>query len=91
MKKIVSNVNSKKKKKEKLREDSNIKKEKLDIVTRKVVGELIRNPLYESFKKEIIRHRKLFIKNNIITTFDEVVISKFFKKYLEQQLNMKIS
>ncbi len=88
--KIVIKVNSKIKN-EKFGEDSNIKKEKLDCVTRKIVGELIRDPLYVSFKKEIIGYRKLFLKNNIITTLDDVEITKFFKKYLEQHLNMKIS
>ncbi len=88
--KIANNVNSKKKN-EKFEEYSNIKKEKWDIVTRKIIGELLMDPLYMSFKKEIIGYRKLFFKNNIITTLDDVEITKFFKKYLEQHLNMKIS
>ncbi len=88
--KIANNVNSKKKN-EKFEEYSNIKKEKWDIVTRKIIGELLMDPLYMSFKKEIIGYRKLFLKNNIITTLDDVEITKFFKKYLEQHLNMKIS
>jgi len=35
---------------EKLRKDSNIDNEKLDRVTRKIVGDLLRNPKYKSLK-----------------------------------------
>ena len=50
--KLIFELTSKRKI-EKLSEDSNIDNEKLDRVTREIVGDLLRNPMYKSFKNKI--------------------------------------
>lgn len=74
---------------EKLSKDSNINNEKLDRVTREIVGDLLRNPMYKSFKNKIIVYRKLFVKDNLNRTISEKELSISFKKYLEKSLDIK--
>jgi len=61
---------------------SNVDNEKLDMATRKVVGDLLRDPIYKSLKNQIIKARKLFIKQYPNASFNELEISKDFKKFL---------
>ena len=74
---------------EKVRKDSNIDNEKLDRITRKIVGDLLRNPMYKSLKNKFIVYRKLFIKDNLNKPISEGELSISFKKYLEKSLDIK--
>jgi len=86
--KLIFELTSKRKI-EKLSEDSNIDNEKLDRVTREIVGDLLRNPMYKSFKNKIIVYRKLFVKDNLNRPISEKELSISFKKYLEKSLDIK--
>ncbi|MFX1392393.1 MAG: AAA family ATPase [Promethearchaeota archaeon] len=79
------------KKKEDIKKISNIDNEKLDRITRKIVGELLRNPKYRSLKNKIIKYRKKYVKMKVNTVLIESDIVKTFKQYLEKSLNIKIS
>ena len=70
---------------------SNINNEKLDKITRNIVGDLIRNPNYHLLKNKIIKYRKISVKKNLNTDLIESEIIKTFKEYLEKSLNIKIS
>ncbi len=65
--------------------------EKLDKITRAVVGDLLQIPKFLPLKKKIIKSRKIFVKTNLNTLLDELDITKRFREYLEKNLNMKIS
>ena len=65
--------------------------EKLDKITRAVVGDLLQIPKFLPLKKKIIKSRKIFVKTNLNTLLDELEITKRFREYLEKNLNMKIS
>ena len=69
--------------------DSN--SEKLDSITRKIVGYILQNPKYIPFKKRIIETRKVFIKENLKTSLSESEIEKSFKEFLENRLEIKFS
>ena len=86
--KLIIELTSKRKI-EKSSKDSNIDNEMLDRVTRKIVGDLLRNPRYKSFKNKIIVYRKLFIKDNLNRLISERDLSISFKKYLEKSLDIK--
>lgn len=86
--KLIFELTSKRKI-EKVSKDSNIDNEKLDRITRKIVGDLLRNPMYKSLKNKIIVFRKLFIKDNLNRPISEGEISISFKKYLEKSLDIK--
>ena len=86
--KLIFELTSKRKI-EKLSKDSNIDNEKLDRVTREIVGDLLRNPMYKSLKNKIIVYRKLFIKDNLNRPISERELSISFKKYLEKSLDRK--
>jgi len=70
---------------------SNINNEKLDKITRNIVGDLIRNPNYRLLKNKIIKYRKIYVKKNLNTDLIESEIIKTFKEYLEKSINIKIS
>ncbi len=74
---------------ENLSKDSNINNEKLDRVTREIVGDLLRNSMYKSFKNKIIVYRKLFVEDNLNRPISEKELSISFKKYLEKSLDIK--
>lgn len=86
--KLIFELTSKRKI-EKLSKDSNIDNEKLDRVTRKIVGDLLRNPMYKSLRNKIVVYRKLFIKDNLNKPISERELSISFKKYLEKSLDIK--
>ena len=65
--------------------------EKLDKITRNIVGELMMDPKYHPYRNQIIKCRKNYLKIKINTTINEKEISKSFKEYLENYLNTKIS
>ena len=70
---------------------SNLIHEKLDKITREVVGDLLRNSRFHHLKKKIINSRKIFVKNNVNTQSDGLEILKEFKDYLEKRLNINIT
>lgn len=86
--KLIVELTSKRKI-EKVSKDSNIDNEKLDRITRKIVGDLLRNPMYKSLKNKFIVYRKLFIKDNLNRPISERELSISFKKYLEKSLDIK--
>lgn len=72
-------------------QQSNLTNEKLDIITRDVVGDLLQNPKFHHLKKKIIKSRKVFVKINLNVPLDELEISKRFRDYLEKRLNINIT
>jgi len=66
-------------------------KERLDIFTRKVVSEILQTISDDNIKKELIKLRKIFVKNNLKKSIEEREIMAIFKKYLEKRLNFKIT
>ncbi|HEY0090753.1 MAG TPA: AAA family ATPase [Candidatus Lokiarchaeia archaeon] len=69
---------------------SNYSNEKLDIITRKIVGEVLQNSKFHYLKSEIIKYRKQFVKNRFKNPINETEISNEFKSYLEKNLNVKV-
>lgn len=63
-------------------------REQIDLITRKYVGELLKNPKYQISKKAILEHRKSFIKIQADNLIEEVKILKNFKLYLTKHLNL---
>ncbi|MFX0057082.1 MAG: AAA family ATPase [Candidatus Hodarchaeota archaeon] len=63
----------------------------LDRETRKVVGTLLNNSNYSNLKTEILKKRKLFVKNNLNAFLQKSEISKKFIAFLEKQLKIDIS
>lgn len=77
-------------KKEFIKQTSSLDNEKLDRITRKIVGDLLRTPKYSSLKNNIIKYRKMYVKTRANTVLSESDIVKTFKQYLEKSLNIKI-
>jgi len=69
---------------------SNYSNEKLDVITRKIVGEILQNSKFHYLKSEIIKSRKQFVKNRFKNPINETEISNEFKSYLEKNLNVKV-
>jgi len=65
-------------------------REKIDLITRKYTGELLKNPKYHISKKAILEHRKLFIKKQADNLIEEDKILKKFKLYLAKHLNIEL-
>ena len=63
----------------------------LDKITRIYVGKLLRNPKLMSLKKKIIKTRKMFVKLHKNKALKDLDIATTFKKYLEENLSIKIS
>lgn len=70
---------------------SNLDNEELDKVTRIYVNKLLHNSLYLPLKKRIIKLRKSYVRESKNKVLRESEISKKFKKYLEKNLNIKIT
>ncbi len=64
--------------------------EKLDIVTRDIVGKLLENPKYRNLAKELAKHRKSFVKSFLNSTLSEKELEKQFISFIELKLNLKI-
>ncbi len=75
------------------REKTNItiEKQKLEIITRRTVGMLLKNTKNLSVKDEILDLRKKFIKDNLIVSLSESKIAHNLIKFLEEELNQKLS
>ncbi|MFW9898498.1 MAG: AAA family ATPase [Candidatus Thorarchaeota archaeon] len=78
-------------KKEIVKQTLSLDNEKLDRITRKIVGDLLRTPKYRSLKNKIIKYRKMYVKKRANTVLSKSDIIKTFKQYLEKSLNIKIS
>ncbi|MHA1293230.1 MAG: AAA family ATPase [Promethearchaeota archaeon] len=96
VKKTIDNIEKKlgfesKKKEEIIKRQSNLNNEKLDIITRKIVGRLLKKPEFFFLQKQIIKQRKSFIKQNLNKSLEDLQIKKLFKEFLEKNLNVKIS
>ena len=65
-------------------------REKIDLITRKYVGELLKNPKYHIYKKAILEYRKSFIKKQPENLIEEDKILKNFKLYLAKNLNIEL-
>ena len=78
-------------KKEFIKQTLSLDNEKLDRITRKIVGDLLRNPKYRSLKNKIIKYRKMYLKMRANTVLSESDVEKTFKQYLEKNLNINIS
>jgi tRNA uridine 5-carbamoylmethylation protein Kti12 len=66
---------------------SNSVLENLDLITRKYVGELLKNPINQGSKDTILKLRKLFIKSRNNEELDVNKILADFKRYI--QINLK--
>jgi len=64
-------------------------REELDLITRKSVGELLKNPKYHVSKKAILEYRKSFIKSRTDEELDVKKILEDFKLYLDKKLKVQ--
>lgn len=78
-------------KEKKKKNHSNIDIEKLEKISRIYVGNLLQNSNYLPNKDNILKLRKLFVKNNRNKSLKVSEITSSFKNYLEKSLNIKIS
>ena len=87
--KIALNLQEQKESKESLQNkpSTSILKE-LDLITRKSVGELLKNPKYLVSKKAILEYRKSFIKSRSDEELDVDKILEDFKLYLDKKLKV---
>jgi len=74
-----------------LKQNSKRYNELLDKITRNIVGEILKNPEYNPLKNQILKYRKLYVKINRNTSFNESLITRTFKEYLRENLSIKIS
>ncbi|MFX0018095.1 MAG: AAA family ATPase [Promethearchaeota archaeon] len=65
--------------------------EKLDRITRNVIGNIIKNDNYQPFIKKISKMRKEFIKKNLKKVMTETQISENFLKFIKRYLNSEFS
>lgn len=64
-------------------------REVVDLITRKYVGELLKNPKYHSSKKAILEYRKSFLRSRSAEDFDDNQILEDFKRFLNRNLKVK--
>ena len=84
---IASNLQEQKNSKELLLHKPSISiREELDLITRKSVGELLKNPKYHVSKKAILEYRKSFIKSRSYEELDVKKILEDFKLFLDEKL-----
>ena len=62
----------------------------LDLITRKYVGSLLEVPHNRSYKDDILKYRKSFIKKRKGNLTDTKAILEDFKRYLTQNLNINL-
>jgi len=87
--KIASNIQEQKEIKDLLlHKPSTSIREELDIITRKSVGELLKNPKYRVSKKAILEYRKSFVRSRPDEEVDVKKILEDFKVYLDKKLKV---
>ncbi|TXT64710.1 MAG: L-seryl-tRNA(Sec) kinase [Promethearchaeota archaeon] len=69
---------------------SNAYHEKLDTVTRKMVGELLQSPHFRKHKLHILKLRKKFIKLHLDLHLSYADIQDRFKRYLANRISIKL-
>lgn len=85
--KIALNLQEQKERKESLLVKPSISiREEIDLITRKTVGELLKNPKYHVSKKVILEYRKSFIKSRSDEDLDVKKILEDFKLFLDKKL-----
>ena len=85
--KIALNLQEQKERKESLLVKPSISiREEIDLITRKTVGELLKNPKYHVSKKVILEYRKSFIKSRSDEELDVKKILEDFKLFLDKKL-----
>ena len=70
---------------------SNPNNERLEKITRKYVGKLLKNPKYRQNKEKILDLRRQFVMENLNQSFSKTEITKSLKIYLESRLDIRIS
>ncbi|MFW9867841.1 MAG: AAA family ATPase [Candidatus Thorarchaeota archaeon] len=70
---------------------SNMDNQHLDVITRNYVGKLLQQPELHSFKKKIIKARKMYVKLHKNKSLQKLEIIKSFREFLEFNLDIKIS
>ena len=92
--KILSNLNnSRMEENNKIERDlkSNILIERIEKITRQIVGNLLKNSKNDPLKEEILELRKIFVKHNRNSSLSEPEIAKNLILFLEETLNTKLS
>jgi tRNA uridine 5-carbamoylmethylation protein Kti12 len=74
--------------KAKINYNSNLDHERIDRITRMVVGEILQNPESLSKKKDILEYRKKYIKASLNKSLSKLEIITSFKEYLEKKLKI---
>jgi len=70
---------------------SNLNNERLEKITRNFVGNLLKNPEYRKKKEKILEIRRQFVLENLNKSVSKSEISRAFKKYIENRLDIVIS
>ncbi|MFX1288247.1 MAG: AAA family ATPase [Promethearchaeota archaeon] len=86
--KIALDLKEKKRSKDLIKTKTSIREE-LDLITRKFVSELLKDPKYYNSKNTILEYRKSFIKSRSDEELDLNKISEEFKIYLDKKLLAK--
>ena len=63
-------------------------REKLEVITRRYVSDLLQDPSNHRYKKAILEHRKLFVKNRMDAELDVNEILEDFKRYIHKNLKV---
>jgi tRNA uridine 5-carbamoylmethylation protein Kti12 len=85
---IALNLQEQKRKKEPIEyKPSTSIREAIDLITRKYVGELLKNPKYRSSKRVILEYRKLYMKSRSNKELEDDQILEDFKRFLNKNLN----
>ncbi len=64
--------------------------EKLDIISRRIITELLKNPHNRKYKNKIIKQRGIFIRNNLNPELSDSKIEERFIKFLKKKLDIEI-
>ena len=70
------------------KQHSNPNNERLEKISRKYVGSLLKNPEYRQKKEKILHLRKQFVMENLNKSLSKSEISRALKLYFENRLNM---
>ena len=64
--------------------------ERLEKITRQIVGKFLKDPKNQAFKEKILNLRKLFVKSNLNKSLKEIEVDTKFKKYIEKKSDIKM-
>ena len=74
-----------------VQDHSNPYNERLEKITRKFVGDLLKNPEFRKIKEKVLKLRRQFVIENLNQSFSKTEITRALKTYLESRLNIRIS